>query len=364
MVTIFDHPTVATLAGYLREQHAEAARRIGGGGAAARRRAAGARRPGAAPGRARPAAGPSSSFIRWAGRWWPTASWRAVLGRAQPVSASSPPIRRPEYIREMAARYVEALRAVQPAGPYRIAGWSMGGIVAFEMARQLEAGGDHRRRWRSSTPPSPGRRVGEAERSDTEMLALFASPWRTSTTSRSGDLPRARAPPRIDLPDVDLSGLDADAALAIALDLGRQVGLLPPNLEPAELRRLFERFQANRGALASTASRAPTAASSSSSAPPTSSPARENENPTLGWGELAEREGEDLGFPPGDHQRSCGRRWRLWRGAFGGCWGRGRPRPNPHPRPLSQPLPALPHWERGEKQNHGGKREAVSRLPV
>ncbi|GAA3809465.1 hypothetical protein GCM10022226_32240 [Sphaerisporangium flaviroseum] len=38
-----------------------------------------------------------------------------------------------------AARYVEAVRAVQPEGPYRLGGWSFGGILAFEIARQLGA---------------------------------------------------------------------------------------------------------------------------------------------------------------------------------------------------------------------------------
>jgi thioesterase domain-containing protein len=42
----------------------------------------------------------------------------------------------------MVAAYVEAVRGVQPAGPYRLAGWSMGGIVAFEMARLLEELGE------------------------------------------------------------------------------------------------------------------------------------------------------------------------------------------------------------------------------
>jgi thioesterase domain-containing protein/acyl carrier protein len=36
-----------------------------------------------------------------------------------------------------ARKYVELLRAVQPRGPYYLAGWSLGGTVAFEMARQL-----------------------------------------------------------------------------------------------------------------------------------------------------------------------------------------------------------------------------------
>ena len=37
----------------------------------------------------------------------------------------------------MAARYLDAIRAVQPTGPYLLGGWSFGGVVAFEMARQL-----------------------------------------------------------------------------------------------------------------------------------------------------------------------------------------------------------------------------------
>lgn len=37
----------------------------------------------------------------------------------------------------MAASYVKTLLEHHPAGPYLIGGWSMGGVVAFEMARQL-----------------------------------------------------------------------------------------------------------------------------------------------------------------------------------------------------------------------------------
>ncbi|MEM9482660.1 MAG: amino acid adenylation domain-containing protein [Cyanobacteria bacterium P01_F01_bin.116] len=40
-------------------------------------------------------------------------------------------------IKEMAACYVEAMRKIQPEGPYRLGGTSLGGIVAFEMAQQL-----------------------------------------------------------------------------------------------------------------------------------------------------------------------------------------------------------------------------------
>ncbi len=45
-------------------------------------------------------------------------------------------------IPRLAARYVEEIRRIQPQGPYRIGGYSLGGLIAYEMARQLEAAGE------------------------------------------------------------------------------------------------------------------------------------------------------------------------------------------------------------------------------
>ena len=45
-------------------------------------------------------------------------------------------------VEEMAALYIEAIRSVQPRGPYLLGGWSMGGSIAVEMARQLQAQGE------------------------------------------------------------------------------------------------------------------------------------------------------------------------------------------------------------------------------
>jgi thioesterase domain-containing protein/acyl carrier protein len=44
-------------------------------------------------------------------------------------------------IEDMAAHAVEQVRSVQPDGPYQLAGYSLGGVVAFDMARQLRAAG-------------------------------------------------------------------------------------------------------------------------------------------------------------------------------------------------------------------------------
>jgi amino acid adenylation domain-containing protein len=52
------------------------------------------------------------------------------------------PARHPGSVQGLAALYVAALRRVQPHGPYWLGGWSMGGVVAYEMARQLEEAGE------------------------------------------------------------------------------------------------------------------------------------------------------------------------------------------------------------------------------
>ena len=45
-------------------------------------------------------------------------------------------------ITAMAERYVREIRAVQPHGPYQLAGGSMGGMIAYEIAQQLHAAGE------------------------------------------------------------------------------------------------------------------------------------------------------------------------------------------------------------------------------
>ena len=65
------------------------------------------------------------------------------LGADQPVYGLrdiSDDLARP--IAQIAAEYVREVRAVQPRGPYYLAGWSFGGFVAFEMASLLEGEGE------------------------------------------------------------------------------------------------------------------------------------------------------------------------------------------------------------------------------
>lgn len=55
------------------------------------------------------------------------------------LDGRTPPLTRVE---DMAERYIKEIRTLQPVGPYYLAGGSMGGMIAYEMARQLLAGGE------------------------------------------------------------------------------------------------------------------------------------------------------------------------------------------------------------------------------
>jgi amino acid adenylation domain-containing protein len=44
-------------------------------------------------------------------------------------------------VEDMAREYLKEIKAVQPSGPYRLGGWSLGGFIAYEMARILVAEG-------------------------------------------------------------------------------------------------------------------------------------------------------------------------------------------------------------------------------
>jgi surfactin family lipopeptide synthetase A len=67
------------------------------------------------------------------------------LGSDQPFYAFEPyrfdnlPV--PPTVETVAAAHILSLRAVQPEGPYLLGGWCNGGLVAYEMARQLHAAG-------------------------------------------------------------------------------------------------------------------------------------------------------------------------------------------------------------------------------
>ncbi len=81
-------------------------------------------------------------------------------------------------VEEMAASYVKTLRNEQPEGPYLLGGMCAGGLIAFEMARQLQASGAVVERvlmMDSATPQAQRRDVVAAQRSSRFREAIAAA---------------------------------------------------------------------------------------------------------------------------------------------------------------------------------------------
>ncbi|HEY4425989.1 MAG TPA: alpha/beta fold hydrolase, partial [Pyrinomonadaceae bacterium] len=144
VVNIFNAPTIASFAKYLEEQHPGAVAKIIGGPL----RNAATSKAGQSLVSIQPQGSLPPFFCVHAvgGNVFSYVSLARRLGVAQPfyalqarglLDAQEPHTR----IEEMATDYIHAIRAVQDSGPYVLGGWSMGGLVAFEMACQLQRRG-------------------------------------------------------------------------------------------------------------------------------------------------------------------------------------------------------------------------------
>ena len=85
-----------------------------------------------------PGSGESSCYISFAQALAPAAN---VFGMQAVNSGSSRQCQAPT-LAQRAAEYRAAIQEMQPHGPYYLAGWSIGGVIAWEVARQLEAAGE------------------------------------------------------------------------------------------------------------------------------------------------------------------------------------------------------------------------------
>ena len=73
---------------------------------------------------------------------------------------------------QAARRHIRAIRSIQPTGPYHLLGYSLGGLIAYEMAQQLTAAGETV--WSLAIldtylPQPPGRREVAAQAADRVM---------------------------------------------------------------------------------------------------------------------------------------------------------------------------------------------------
>ena len=142
----------------------------------------------------------------------------------------------------MATRYVGALVEAQPEGPYRLGGWSMGGLIAFEMARQLEGLGREVALLVLLDTMPPGVGPGPGRSAGRDDLVAFANDLVRVVGGDPGRLIK-----RLGRVDLEAIGPDEFDPAVFGPELVAEFG-------PARLRRHFEVFRANRRA--STAYRA------------------------------------------------------------------------------------------------------------
>lgn len=185
-------------------------------------------------------------------------------------------------IEDMAACYIEAIRSVQPQGPYLLGGWSMGGEIAFEMAQQLEAQGQ-----RVALLALLDARIPDTNQvvADEEFEAtLLADVARYFGLSAAFTESLAFAP--------------HDELLERVLEQGKQAGLLPAAIDAPQVQRLIELcesdFRASRNYLLHRYPGRVTLFKASED------PSGNRVDATLGWSDWADG-GVDVQSVPGNH---------------------------------------------------------------
>ncbi|MEM4658889.1 MAG: amino acid adenylation domain-containing protein, partial [Candidatus Methanosuratincola sp.] len=196
-----------------------------------------------------------------------------IHGRLEPMGS----------IEDMAACYIEAMREVQPRGPYLIGGHSFGGIVAFEMAQQLRARGEE---------VSLLVLLDSWPRMRTEGVAKEEIEFLIDTVSVDVGIPK----------DVILKAWEGTTGLGFAALMESQSDMvtnlarfIAPETEFEHIKRYIDVFYANLAAMRSYSPRE----YEGKIALIRAEEQLPGEDPTMGWGELVEE--VEVSVAPGNH---------------------------------------------------------------
>nr|WP_067814242.1 non-ribosomal peptide synthetase [Nocardia inohanensis] len=138
-------------------------------------------------------------------------------------------------VEELAASYVAAIRRVRPHGPYHIAGWSFGGYVALEVARQL---GDSAVEQLVLLDTMALREVPPEQVDERDLIVWFFGEllWYAKGSEAA----------TLDLEHLfDTSATDRDELFDSILRQAIEHGILPQDSSPQLVRRLYSVFHAN-----------------------------------------------------------------------------------------------------------------------
>ncbi len=134
-----------------------------------------------------------------------------------------------DQVSAMASYYLESVRRVQPEGPYWVGGWCIGGLIAFEMACQLESQGAQVTLLTIVERHAPVK----LNRPEPEHSILVAG------LALDLGLPLKQ----LLASDVDAAQLAPDEQLAYIFERVQRAGVIPSSLDLDAFRRIFEVFK-------------------------------------------------------------------------------------------------------------------------
>ncbi len=127
-------------------------------------------------------------------------------------------------IKQMVQRYVKEIKKVQATGPYRIAGWSMGGTIAFEIAKLLRK-----------------------EHKEVSFIGLLdAHPFEQTTQSRNYEDPLIVWANSLGIEREAFIGKTETERLELILDVTKEKGILPKNAKTGEVKRIINVMACNK----------------------------------------------------------------------------------------------------------------------
>ncbi|MDJ0715726.1 MAG: amino acid adenylation domain-containing protein [Prochloraceae cyanobacterium] len=131
-------------------------------------------------------------------------------------------------VEDMASLYVKAIREFKPEGPYQIGGWSFGGVVAYEIAQQLQ---------------KQGQEVSLLVLLDSYVPILLDKNKKIDDVYLVGVLSRVFGGmfglDNLVSPE-ELEGLSVEEKINYIIEKARQVGIFPPEVGQQENRRILD----------------------------------------------------------------------------------------------------------------------------
>ena len=180
-------------------------------------------------------------------------------------------------VEQMATDYINALQTFQPHGPYFLAGWCFGCLVAFEMATQLQAQGE---------------KVSFLAFLDIYDLSL------DETLSDDLSLFMGFFGGHLTVSSTHLKQLDSNQQLIYAMEQAKQLKFLPPDFQLAQVHRLLNVSKCHGIAIANYIPQHYKGQITLFQA--LEGIAATSNNPTQGWENLADN--VELHWVPGDHR--------------------------------------------------------------